>query len=51
MVFEKDGTYTFTGTTKDTELAEAIKRELEEDDDLLESELVRDAVSEYLEVD
>lgn len=51
MVSKQNGVHVFTGTTKDQELVDAIEGELEEDDDLSETQLVRDAVREYLGVE
>jgi len=43
--------YVFTGTTKDEILKDAIINELEENEDLKEAELIRNAVVEYLGVE
>lgn len=48
MVADKGSVWSFTGTTKDESLKDAIEAEVEDNPDLRESDLVREAVREYL---
>lgn len=49
MVSNRNGTYIFTGTTKDKDLADRLERHLDENEDLKEAYFVREAVREKLQ--